>query len=190
MAHIYGHTWPVRWGDAGEEKMVKVYSNCDEAELFINGKSYGVKKRNSQDFPAAGLRWDVVYSSGENVLKVIARKGKATVTDEIRQAYQVEKWEAPAKMVLAKISQDGDIATIEVKLFDTKNVLCLDASNVIEFGLTGDGKLIDNQGTSSGSRKVEVYNGRAIIRVNLNGGESIASVKSQGMPTAFCKLAK
>jgi len=93
-------------------------------------------------------------------------------------------------MVLTQISQDGDIATIEVKLFDTKNVLCLDARNVVEFGLTGDGKLIDNQGTSSGSRKVEVYNGRAIIRVSLNGGESIASVKSQGMPTVFCKLAK
>ncbi len=190
MAHIYGHTWPVRWGDAGEEKMVKVYSNCDEAELFLNGKSCGVKKRNSQDFPAAGLRWNIVYSSGENVLKVIARKEKIIVTDEIKQAYQTDKWGTPVKMVLNKIDQQGDIATIEVKLFDEKNVLCLDARNVVEFGLAGDGKLIDNQGTSSGSRKVEVYNGRAIIRVNLNGGESIASVKSPGLPTAFLKLAK
>jgi beta-galactosidase len=190
MAHIYGHSWPVRWGDAGEEKMVKVYSNCDEAELFINGKSLGVKKRNSQDFPAAGLRWNVVYSSGENVLKVIAHKGKITVTDEIKQAYQVEKWGAPAKMVLSKIDQKGDIATIEVKLYDNKNVLCLNARNVVEFGLAGDGKLIDNQGTSSGSRKVELYNGRAIIRVRLNDGQSIASIKSPGLPTVFCKLAQ
>ncbi|HWS00019.1 MAG TPA: glycoside hydrolase family 2 TIM barrel-domain containing protein, partial [Prolixibacteraceae bacterium] len=190
MAHIYGHTWPVRWGDAGEEKMVKVYSNCDEAELFVNGKSYGIKKRNGQDFPAAGLRWNVVYASGENVLKVVARKGKVTVTDEIQQTYQTDKWGAPAKMVLSRIDQQGDIATLEVKLFDDKNVLCLDARNVVGFDLTGDGKLIDNQGTSSGSRKVEVYNGRAIIRVNLNDGESIASVKSMGLPTAFIKLAK
>ena len=28
MVHIYGHSWPVRWGNEGEEKMVKVYSNC------------------------------------------------------------------------------------------------------------------------------------------------------------------
>ena len=34
MVHIYGHTWPVRWGDADEQKMVKVYSNCEEVELF------------------------------------------------------------------------------------------------------------------------------------------------------------
>ncbi len=50
MAHIYGHSWPVRWGSEGEEKMIKVYSNCAEAELFVNGKSFGVKKRNSQIF--------------------------------------------------------------------------------------------------------------------------------------------
>jgi len=188
MAHIYGHSWPVRWGDPGEQKMVKVYSNCDEAELFVNGKSYGVKKRNSQDFPAAGLRWNIPYQEGNNQLKVVARKGKTIVTDEIKQAYQSEKWGSPAKMALSKTDQKDDIATIEVKLFDAKNILCPDARNVVRFGLIGDGKLIDNQGTSSGSRTVEVYNGRAIIRVKLNGGKSIASVKSKGLPTAFCDL--
>ena len=34
MAHIYGHTWPVRWGAEGEPRIVKVYSNCPTAELF------------------------------------------------------------------------------------------------------------------------------------------------------------
>jgi beta-galactosidase len=188
MVHIYGHSWPVRWGDPGEQKMVKVYSNCDEAELFVNGKSYGVKKRNSQDFPAAGLRWNVPYREGDNHLKVVARQGKTTVTDEIKQAYQTETWGLPAKMVLSKTDQKDDFATMEVKLFDAKDVLCLDARNVVIFGLIGDGKLIDNQGTSSGSRTVEVYNGRAIIRVKLNGGKSMASVKSKGLPTTFCDL--
>ncbi len=188
MVHIYGHSWPTRWGDAGELKMVKVYSNCDEAELFVNGKSMGVRKRNSQDFPAAGLRWNVAYNAGENTLKVIAKKGKTTVTDEIKQGYQTEKWGKPAQMTLTKIAQTGDIATIEVRLFDANNVLCLDAKNVVTFGLTGDGKLIDNLGTASGSRVVELQNGRAIIRMHVNGGKSIASVKSTGIPTAFCEL--
>ncbi len=188
MVHIYGHSWPVRWGNVGEEKLVKVYSNCDEAELFVNGKSYGLKKRTSQDFPAAGLRWNVVYKPGENQLKVIAHKGKTEFVDEITQSYQTEKWGAPAKMTLSKISQEGDIATIEVKLYDAQNVQCLDARNVVNFGLAGDGKLIDDEGTSSGSRKVELYNGRAIIRVKMNDGESNASVKSIGLSTVFCNL--
>ena len=91
MAHIYGHSWPVRWGNEGEEKMIKVYSNCDEAELFLNGKSVGVKKRNSQDFPAAGLRWNVKLNKGKNDVKVIAKNGKVQVEDAISIQYQTEK---------------------------------------------------------------------------------------------------
>jgi len=183
MVHIYGHSWPVRWGDAGEEKMVKVYSNCEEAELFVNGKSYGVKKRNGQDFPAAGLRWNVVYSPGENTLKIVAKKGKIAVIDEINQSYQTEKWGTPSQMVVSKYDQKGDTATLEVKLKDSKNMQCLDARNQVEFGYSGDGKLLDDMGTSSGSRKVELYNGRAIIRIILKGTVNIAVVKCEGIPT-------
>jgi beta-galactosidase len=189
MAHIYGHSWPVRWGNAGEEKMVKVYSNCDHAELFVNGKSMGVKKRSSQDFPAAGLRWNVVYSEGKNILKVIAHKGNVTVTDEINQSYQTATWGKPAQMILHKLEQQGDMATIEVMLMDGNKILCLDARNVVRFGLAGDGKLIDNLGTASGSRVVELQNGRARIRIRMNGGQNIASVSCAGIPTAFCNLA-
>ncbi len=188
MVHIYGHSWPTRWGDAGELKMVKAYSNCEMAELFLNGENMGVRKRNSQDFPAAGLRWNVAFKKGENTLKVIAHKGKTTVTDEIKQNYQTDKWGKPAQMTLTKIDQQGDIATIEVRLFDDKKVMCLDAKNVVTFGLTGDGKLIDNLGIASGSRVVELQNGRAIIRLHLNGGKNIASVKATGIGTTFCEI--
>jgi beta-galactosidase len=188
MAHIYGHTWPIRWGDAGEEKMVKVYSNCNEAELFVNGRSYGLKKRNGQDFPAAGLRWNVIFSEGENSIKVIAWKGKITVTDEIKQGYQTQKWGPPVRLIVEKVKQEGDLATIQVTLVDEKGIKCLDAANYVEFLLAGDGRLLDNAGTSSGSRKVQAYNGRAIIRIKTNNGENIAGVKSVGLKTVFLKL--
>ncbi|OQP64418.1 glycoside hydrolase [Niastella vici] len=185
MAHIYGHTWPVRWGNEGEEKMIKVYSNCAEAELFVNGKSYGVKKRNSQDFPAAGLRWNVPLSAGMQQVKVIAKNGKTVLSDSISFTYQTSKWSKPAKLLLEKIGEENGIATMQVKLLDEKGVPCLDAANWIRFGLAGDGKLIDNQGTPSGSRYVQAYNGRAIIRVQTNGGHSVISAQREGLTTVF-----
>jgi beta-galactosidase len=188
MVHIYGHSWPVRWGNEGEEKMIKVYSNCDDAELFVNGKSAGVKKRNSQDFPAAGLRWNVKLNKGENVVRVVAKKMKMQVEDTIRFQYQTEKWSKPAKIIIEKISEENGVATVQVKLLDEKNIQCLDAANWIRFGLTGDGEMLDDLGTSSGSRYVQMYNGRAIIRVKTKQGKSVVSAKVEGVPTAFINL--
>jgi beta-galactosidase len=188
MAHIYGHTWPIRWGAEGEQKMVKVYSNCDKAELFINGKSQGIKKRNSQNFPAAGLRWQVVFNKGKNDIKVVAYKGKDVVTDQITQEYQTDKWDKPAQLVLQKIADVDGVITVQVKLLDAKGVQCLDAVNPVSFSLAGDGKLLDDLGTSSGSRKVQAYNGRAIISLQTNGGKSVVAVQSPGLPSVFLNL--
>lgn len=190
MVHIYGHSWQTRWGDKDESKMVKVYSNCPAAELFLNGVSLGVKKRNSQDFPAAGQRWQVKFREGENLLKAVGVKDGATVTDEIKFLYQTQKWEKPARLVLEEIKHNGDIITAQARLLDQKGVTCLDARNVVRFGLTGDGggRLLDNLGTSTGARKVELFNGRAIISVKLDKGDVVLSVKSDGLPTTFLML--
>jgi len=188
MVHIYGHSWLVRWGDEGEAKMVKVYSNCDEAELFLNGKSYGIKKRNSQDFPAAGLRWELPFNKGGNSIRVVAKKGKTTIQDTISFQYQTEKWGKPALAQIEKLGEENGIATVQVKLLDAKQLQCLDATASVRFALAGDGKLIDNLGTPSGSRYVQLYNGRAIIRVKTNGGKSVVSAKVDGVATVFVNL--
>jgi beta-galactosidase len=67
-------------------------------------------------------------------------------------------------------------------------VPCLDARQRVRFGLTGDGQLLDNLGTSTGSREVELYNGRALISLISNGGISHVSVASKGVPTAFVSI--
>jgi beta-galactosidase len=188
MAHINGHSWPVRWGEANENKMVKVYSNASEAELFVNGKSLGVKKRNSQDFPAAGLRWQVNFNKGENKIKVVAKKGKEVITDEITQIYQIAKWGKPTQLKLEKIAEDESKVTVQITVLDAKSILCLDEKTYVDFGLTGDGLLIDNQGTSQGSRKVQCYNGRAIISLYKNKGKSVVSAKSAGMASVFLEI--
>ncbi|MCC3159779.1 DUF4982 domain-containing protein [Hymenobacter sp. 15J16-1T3B] len=189
MARLYGHSWPVRWGEAGELKMVKVYSNCAEAELFVNGHSYGVKQRNSQDFPAAGLHWQVPFQAGPNELRVVARQGRQTVTDQLSFQYQTQKWGKPARLTLTKVADADGLTTVEVKLHDAQGVLCLDAANWVNFSLAGAGQLLDDLGTSSGSRKVQAYNGRALIRLRAaQPGKTAVAVQSPGLEPVLLTL--
>jgi beta-galactosidase len=188
MVHLYGHSWPIRWGDRDEQKMVKVYSNCRQVELFVNGKSAGKRERKSQDFPAAGLRWMVRFREGDNELRAVARQGDSEVVDKITFKYQTAKWDKPARLVLETSKIEGDVAVVEARLLDKKGVRCLDARNLVRFGLAGDGRLLDNLGTNRGSRQLELYNGRAQISVALGGGESTISVSSKGVTTAFLAL--
>ena len=193
MIHIYGHTWPIRWGKPEEMKEILVYSNCPQVELIVNGVPQGIKKRNSQDYPAAGLHWNCKLQAGENTVIALS-KGKAVVADTLRFVYETRTWGKPAQLQ-AKVTHcggesSGDISMVEVQLTDAKGVPCLDAVNYIEFGLAGDGQLIENQGTSTGSRKVQAYNGRAAIRVDKRKGESVVSVRCDipEVKTVFVRL--
>ena len=91
-------------------------------------------------------------------------------------------------MLIEKLNEESGIVTIQAKLLDDKNVQCLDSANWIRFGVAGDGELIDNQGTSSGSRYVQLYNGRAIIKVKTKNGKSFVSAKVDTIPTVFINL--
>ena len=188
MVHIYGHTWPVRWGAPDQPKLVRVYSNCPEAELFLNDQSCGVKRRNSQDFPCAGLRWSVRFREGQNRIRVVAHKDAAQITDEIAFHYQTTKWGRPSRFELREIARQPGVVTVEATLFDDKNTLCLDANTPVRFTLAGAGSLIDNLGTSSASRALQLYNGRAMISLKTNNGQSWIGVTADGLPAAFLKV--
>jgi beta-galactosidase len=187
MAHIYGHTWPIRWGKEGEQRSVKVYSNCDTAELFLNGKSQGTMHRDSQNFPAAGLRWDVAFASGPNHLHVVAVKGGVTVADEIKLVYQTEPWGKPARLQLIEKGRKGNRVTVQARIYDASGVPCLDSRNAVRFSLSGKGELLDNLGTSRGSRELQLYNGCAEISLTHNGGCTVG-VASDGLQTAILNI--
>jgi beta-galactosidase len=166
---------------------VHVYSNCERAELFLNGKSLGTMQRESQNFPAAGLRWKVAFAGGPNRLHVIATKGNVTVTDEIELTYQTEPWGKPAELRLHEKERKGNTVSVGAMLYDGKGVPCLDSRNVVRFSLAGAGRLLDNLGTSRGSRELQLYNGRAEISL-ICTGRCTLGVASEGLPTAFLNL--
>ena len=81
--------------------------------------------------------------------------------------------------------KEADTVTVQAVLRDAKGIQCLDSRGRVLFAINGDGALLDNLGTSTGSRVVELYNGRAVISLLSNSGKSVVSVSSKGVPIAF-----
>lgn len=187
MAHIYGHSWPIRWGKPGESRPVHVYSNGDQAELFLNGTSLGVRSRDSQNYPAAGLRWDLKFQPGPNHLRVVAHRGDQSVEDAIEVSYQTEQWGEPALVKLTEKARKADTVTVEARVYDNKNVQCLDSARMIHFSLAGVGTLLDNLGTTHASRKLQLANGRAEISLQHKGACTI-SASLDGLQPVSLKL--
>lgn len=188
MLHIYGHTWSLRWGGENEVKTLKVYSNCQQVELFLNGQSLGKKQRDSQDFPAAGLRWDTVLKSGKNTLKALGLKGKTEIIDEIEFEYETRSFGKEAELKVAVVEETDEYAWIEASFHDENGVQCLNSKSYFYFESIGDGELLVNLGTSTASSKVQAYNGKARVKLLKNNGKSKLAVKSDNLGTVFIDI--
>ena len=173
MIHIYGHTWPVRWGARGERRMVKVYSNCPQAELFLNGVSLGVRMRDSQNFPAANLRWEVLFQPGNNTLRAVGSHGGHKVQDEMELRYETEPWSKPVKLRLEEVNRQSGAVMLQAEVLDADGRRCLDARTLVRFSATGAVSMVSNRGTPGGSSVIEVANGIAHLQVVRRGPGTI-----------------
>ncbi len=132
--HLFPH-W--NWhGREGDEIPVWVYSNADEVELFVNGKSLG-----SQKVPHLGhVEWKVRYEPG--AIEARASKNGKVVLTERRET----TGEAAAIRLTAdrtEIDADGeDVAVLKVEALDAQGRLVPTDSTRIDFKVTGAGALI------------------------------------------------
>lgn len=189
MVRLYGHSWHTRWGYEGESKRIRVYSNCPEAELFLNGESLGRRRRDSQNYPCAGLRWNAVFRQGVNQLRVEAEKDGKIVVDQLTFTYQTERWGQPVSLQMRLADRREGRARIEVRAFDANGVFCPDAAMFVRFSLAGEGKLIANLGTASGSSYVQLANGQAVIVAECREeGKAVVCAVSDGLKTAMLPL--
>jgi len=136
MAHLLPHwTWPER---VGEITPVHAFTSGDEAELFLNGKSLGRKRKAQYEYR---LRWDeVAYEPGELVLKAY-KAGKPWAEDRAVTAGPATALRATADR--ARIDADGlDLAFIAVRVEDTGGTLVPRASDTVAFTVSGPGELV------------------------------------------------
>jgi beta-galactosidase len=136
--HILPH-W--NWeGREGQTTPVFVYTNYDSAELFVNGKSMGIqKKNNATPQNRYRLMWmDVKYEPG--TIKVVAfdKDGKAAAEESIRTAgkpYQI-KLEADRSTLEAN---GEDLSFVTVSVVDKDGNPCPTATQQLNFSVAGKG---------------------------------------------------
>jgi len=170
MAHLLPHwTWPER---AGQTTPVHLYTSGDEAELFLNGKSLGRRKRGLRDYR---LRWDdVVYQPG-TLRAVVYKHGKRWAEDTVATAG------APAKLLLsadrAALRADGrDLAYVTVTIVDKDGRPVPRTHDRITFGVSGPAEVVatDNGDatdlTSFQSPQRKAFNGLALAIVRTRAG--------------------
>jgi len=171
MAHILPHwTWPER---IGQVTPVHVFTSGDEAELFLNGKSLGRKKKGPYEYR---LRWDnVVYQPG--TLKVITYKnGKEWAANTTKTAGE------PAKLKLesdrSEICADGrDLSFVTVTVTDKAGTTAPRATNQIHFDIEGPGEIVatDNGDPTSfesfQSHDRNAFNGLCLVIVRAMPGQ-------------------
>lgn len=157
MVHILPH-W--NWaGHEGQNIPVLVYTNCDQVELFLNGKSLGRKVGRSEpvELPVGPnvsqdgkfsskyrLGWQAPYHPG--TLRAVAYKsGKPAATAEVRTAGN------PARISIIpdrkEIVADGDdLSFVTVRIEDKDHNPCPAADNLVKFKVEGAGRIaaVDN----------------------------------------------
>jgi beta-galactosidase len=172
MAHLVPQNW--NWPDRlGEITPVQVYTSGDAAELFLNGKSLGVKKKGPFEYR---LTWDdVVYEPG--ILKVVATKnGKKWAADIVKTTGAAAKLALKADR--ASIRADGkDLSFVTLTVEDKRGLMVPNAMNHIRFSLQGPGEIAatgNGDATSHvsfQSKERNAFNGLCLAIIRDKAGE-------------------
>lgn len=170
MCFIEAPTWSIRTGQLDALQRVRVYSNCPQVTLFVNGRDCGERRRDGTAFPAAGLVWHVPLRLGANELRAVglAADGQCvehTISVEYHEAATgpgaAFQWQIqPAKAVGG---EEGRQVTIQ--LVDADEHPLIEDRRRVSFELRGAGRLLACLGIAGGSSVIELANGRASITV-------------------------
>lgn len=193
--HLLPHwTWP---GREGQTTPVFVYTNYDSAELFLNGKSLGVqRKNNSSPQHRYRLMWmDVNYQPG--TLKVVAfdKSGKPAAETQVVTAGK------PHKIVLqpdrTQLTADGkDLSFVTVSVVDKDGNLCPTAAHQLSFKVTGKGtyRAVCNGDAASLELfhlpTMKLFNGKLVVLVQstTESGSMELSVTGKGLRAGRVRL--
>lgn len=188
VLHLFPH-W--NWEEGQEIDLWAYFNHADEVELFINGRSQGVKTMPEDKYHVV---WRVKYEPG--TIKAVSRKdGKVVVEKEIHTAGE------PAQIRLSadrtEIQADGtDLSFITVEIVDKDGNLCPNADNLVNFDVQGAAFIagVDNGNqTSMESFKAphrKAFYGKCLVVLQNNGerGNIQLNAVSEGLEKAMLNI--
>jgi len=156
-----------------------VYSNCEEVELTLNGKSLGTKPHPADD---AARVWTVPFEAG-TIRAIGKNKGKIVATHELRTAGK------PAKLVLAadrgSLAPDwDDVVYVTASVVDDNGVLVPGADPLVAFRTTGPGVIAAVDSADNASHEPfhaserHAFQGQCLAIVKASGAGRIAVTAS------------
>jgi len=172
---------------------VEVYTNAEEVELFLNGKSLGTQKLHPN---ASAITYQVPFAPG--TLKAVARSGSVTVaTEELKTAGKPARIVFTADSPATPLTPDwNDVRTVTATLVDEAGSRIPDSTTVIHFAASGpasiiavdNGNMMDHDPFQATQRKL--YDGHAIalLRASGSAGKVIVTASADGVPTATLTL--
>ena len=174
--------------EAGEQVSLYTYTNGDEVELFLNGKSLGVKKNSNDPKLRARIKWDNIAYAPGTLVAVAKKNGKVVARHQIETTGEavalklvpdVETWHADGK----------DLMHVRIYAVDKKgrrvvNVKDAKAFDKLTFAVKGDANIVavDNGNIASDELHIGKTQLEKTIQRNLFQGSALVILRAGDKP--------
>ena len=174
--------------EAGEQVSLYTYTNGDEVELFLNGKSLGVKKNSNDPKLRARIKWDNIAYAPGTLVAVAKKNGKVVARHQIETTGEavalklvpdMETWHADGK----------DLMHVRIYAVDKKgrrvlNVKDAKAFDKLTFQVKGDANIVavDNGNIASDELHIGKTQLEKSIQRNLFQGSALVILRAGDKP--------
>lgn len=174
--------------EAGEKVSLYTYTNGDEVELFLNGKSLGVKKNSNDPKLRARIKWDNIAYAPGTLVAVAKKNGKVVARHQIETTGEavalklvpdMETWHADGK----------DLMHVRIYAVDKKgrrvlNVKDAKAFDKLTFQVKGDANIVavDNGNIASDELHIGKTQLEKSIQRNLFQGSALVILRAGDKP--------
>ena len=174
--------------EVGEKASLYTYTNADEVELFLNGKSLGVKKNSNDPKLRARIKWDNIAYAPGTLVAVAKKNGKVVARHQIETTGEAvalklvpdaENWHADGK----------DLMHVRIYAVDKKgrrvlNVKDAKAFDKLTFQVKGDANIVavDNGNIASDELHIGKTQLEKTIQRNLFQGSALVILRAGDKP--------